>query len=289
MSAGVDVGVTGRATDLATDRAARVGRERNPGGPSRGGQPRVSLALHPGCALFVVLALVAVPAPAAVPAFAEIKAGYVSSEALIVDRHGEPLSEVRVDARGRRLDWVPLAQVSPAFARALIAAEDKRFHEHHGVDWQGMAAAAWNSVWRTLDGRRVRGGSTLTMQLAGMLDPALATAGTTRTLAQKWDQAQTALALERTWSKAQILEAYLNLATYRGELQGLDAGARGLFGKTPAGLDAREAALLVALLRGPSAPAAVVGERACGVAAQASPGEPCAEIRALASAALTGR
>jgi penicillin-binding protein 1C len=122
-----------------------------------------------------------------------------------------------------------------------------------------------------------------------MLDPALATGGTARTVTQKWDQAQMALALERTWSKAQILEAYLNLATYRGELQGLDAAARGLFGKAPAGLDAREAALVVALLRGPNASAALVGERACGVAAQAGPAAECAELRALASATLTGR
>ena len=242
-----------------------------------------------GRAALVVVALLAAPASAAPPAFADVRAAWVSSEALIVDRNNVPLSEVRADARVRRLDWIALADVSPAFSGALIAAEDRRFLEHHGVDWPGMAAAAWDSLWRTLDGRRVRGGSTPTMQLAGLLDPALAPSGAARSVAQKWDQAQTALALERAWSKAEILEAYLNLATYRGELQGLDAAARGLFGKTPAGLDAREAALIVALLRGPNASVAVVGERACGVAAQASPAAPCTEIRALASAALAGR
>jgi penicillin-binding protein 1C len=208
---------------------------------------------------------------------------------LLVDRNGVPLSEMRIDMQVRRLDWVPLADVSPALSSALIAAEDKRFLEHHGVDWQGMAAAAWDSIWRTLDGRRVRGGSTLTMQLAGFLDPALASGGRTRTLAQKWDQAQMALALERQWSKQQILEAYLNLASYRGELKGLGAAARGLFGKSPAGLDAREAALLVALLRGTNASPSVVGQRACSVAAQASPDVSCEEIRMLASATLGGR
>ena len=166
----------------------------------------------------------------------------------LLDRHGAPLSELRVDAKVRRLDWVPLADVSPAMAATLIAAEDKRFYDHAGVDWAGLAGAAWDSVWRTFDGRRPRGGSTITMQLAGLLDPALAPGGSTRTLGQKWDQAQAALALERTWTKAQILEAYLNLASYRGELTGLNAAARGLFGKAPAGIDAREAAILVALL-----------------------------------------
>jgi len=227
-------------------------------------------------------------APEALPTFAGVRAAFVSSEAVLVDRHGVPLSELRVDRRVRRLDWVPLAEVSPALSNALIAAEDKRFAEHHGVDWQALAGAAWDSVWRTLDGRRVRGGSTLTMQLAGLLDPALAPGGARRTLAQKWDQAQMALALERHWSKGEILEAYLNLVPYRGELRGLDAAARGLFGKVPAGLDAREAAVLVALLRGTNAPARVVAERACGVAAHASPAVPCAEIRAVAAAALAG-
>ncbi len=227
--------------------------------------------------------------PAVLPTFAAVRASWVSSEALLVDRHGVPLSELRIDPKLRRLEWVPLATVSPALSVALIAAEDKRFLEHHGVDWQGMAAAAWDSVWRTLDGRRVRGGSTLTMQVAGFLDPALAPRGAARTLGQKWDQAQMALQLERQWSKAEILEAYLNLAPYRGELSGLAAAAYGLFGKSPSGLDGAEAALLVALLRGTNATAAVVATRACGVAAQASPGIACDDIRALAATTLSGR
>ncbi len=230
----------------------------------------------------------AAPTPP-LPTFAGVRAAFVSSDAVLVDRHGEPLAERRVDHQLRRLDWVPLPEISPALSSALIAAEDRRFLQHHGVDWQGLAGAAWDSVWRTLDGRRVRGGSTLTMQLAGLLDPALAAGGARRTLGQKWDQAQMALALERQWSKAEILEAYLNLVPYRGELVGLDAAARGLFGKTAAGIDAREAALLVALLRGTRAPARIVAERACGVAAQASPEVPCAEIRSLATATLGGR
>ena len=188
----------------------------------------------------------------------------------------------------RRLDWVPLTAISPALSQALIAAEDKRFYEHHGVDWQGLAGAAWDSISRSLDGRRVRGGSTLTMQLAGLLDPALAFQGNRRSLRQKWDQAQAALALERSWTKAEILEAYLNLAPYRGELSGLDAAARGLFGKTPSGLDARESALLVALLRGTNAPVVTVAQRGCAVAAQAFVDVPCADIRTLAFATLSG-
>ena len=225
------------------------------------------------------------------PSFETVKAAYVSSEALLLDRHGIPLSELRVDPKVRRLDWVSLADISPAMAATLIAAEDKRFYDHAGVDWSGLAGAAWDSVWRTLDGRRPRGGSTITMQLAAFLDPALSqnsAGGNARTLGQKWDQAQAARALERTWTKPQILEAYLNLASYRGELVGLAAAARGLFGKSPAGIDAREAAILVALLRNPTAPAVAVAQRACVVAALASTAIVCEEVRATTMVTLAG-
>ncbi len=222
------------------------------------------------------------------PSFAAVRAAYASSDALLLDRHGEPVSELRVDPKVRRLDWVPLAEVSPAMAATLIAAEDKRFYDHAGVDWAGLAGAAWDSLWRTFDGRRPRGGSTIAMQLAGLLDPALAPAGGTRTFPQKWDQAQAALALERTWTKAQVLEAYLNLASYRGELTGLDAAVRGLFGKTPGGIDAREAAILVALLRNPNAPAATVAQRACAIAALAPDTIACEEVRARTMVTLAG-
>jgi penicillin-binding protein 1C len=236
----------------------------------------------------MLLAAFDVAAATPLPSFGVVRSAYGTSEALLLDRYGVPLSEVRIDPRVRQLDWIPLADVSPAVAATLVAAEDKRFFEHGGVDWSGLAGAVWDSVWRTLDGRGARGGSTLTMQLAGMLDPALSLSGSSRTLTQKWNQAQAALALERTWTKPQILEAYLNLASYRGELKGLDAAAHGLFGKTPAGLDAREAAILVALLRGPNASAALVAQRACTVIALSAPEVACEEVRAMTTVALAG-
>jgi len=207
----------------------------------------------------------------------------------LLDRHGIELGQVRVDATVRRLDWTPLAEISPALQAALIAGEDKRFYAHAGVDWPGLAVAAWDSLWRATDGRRVRGGSTLTMQLAALLDPGLRAAGSEpRAIGQKWDQIAAAQALERAWSKAEILEAYLNLVAYRGELVGIRAASRGLFGKAPAGLDAREAAILVALLRAPGAQPAMVAQRACAVATAAGSDSPCEAIRARASVALAG-
>ena len=251
--------------------------------------PRVARELLFG--LFATLAVTSALCSATVPtmpAFNEVRASFSTSEAQLLDRNGVVLATQRVDARVRRLDWVALADISPTVAAALVAAEDKRFYEHAGVDWVGFGSAAWDSVWRAFDGRRPRGASTLTMQLAGLLDPTLAIAVNTRTLGQKWDQAQAALALERTWSKAQIIEAYLNVTSYRGELTGIDAAARGLFGKAPAGIDAREAAILIALLRGPNAPAATVAQRACLVAAVSVPQLACEDVRASAMVALAG-
>jgi len=248
-----------------------------------------------GLRLAAALALVAValPAPGAgfdrPPAFDEVRASYRSSDAVLLDRHGVVLGRARVDPGARRLDWVELDDASPALVAALVAGEDKRFWEHDGVDWTGLAIAAWDSAWRMVDGRRPRGGSTITMQLAGLLEPELrARHGETRTFGQKWDQAAAALAIERDWSKREVLEAYLNLSPFRGELVGIGAAARVLFAKAPAGLDARESAVLVALLRGPSAGPSLVAQRACAVARAVAPSADCEAVRATASTALAG-
>jgi penicillin-binding protein 1C len=236
----------------------------------------------------IALALAAASAAAA-PSFDDVRATYATSESQVVDRRGVPIGSVRIDHRVRKLAWTPLADISPALSAALVAGEDKRFYEHAGVDWTGLAVAAWDSAWRAADGRRPRGGSTLTMQLAALIDPALRTSGgEPRTLAQKWDQIESARAIEQQWTKAQILEAYLNLVTYRGELTGVQAASQQLFGKAPSGLDARESAILVALLRAPGARPQVVAQRACAIAAAASPDVACEAIRARAHLALSG-
>ncbi len=202
------------------------------------------------------------PAPArAVPSFDEVHRDWRASDWILLDRRGEPLQRLRADMQAQRGDWVTLADVSPAFREALIVSEDKRFYEHSGVDWRGVAAAAWGNLWHT----RTRGASTLTMQLAGLLDDDLRPSTRNRSVSQKIGQAATALWLEQRWRKDQILEAYLNLVPFRGELVGISAVSQTLFGKFPSGLDARESALAVALLRAPNAPAARVAQRACGI------------------------
>ena len=219
------------------------------------------------CALFAAawpLHANAVPDTSPLPVFADVRADHVTSDALLLDRHGALLQRMRVDTGERRYAWTALEDISPPMAVALVDGEDRRFFEHHGVDWTGLAGVAVENLLRSAQGRNARGGSTLTMQLAALLDPALGSGGS-RTLGQKWDQAQAALALEEHWSKREILEAYLNLASFRGDLVGIGAAAQVLFGKAPSGLDSDEAALLVALLRAPSATPTAVAARACAL------------------------
>jgi len=231
-----------------------------------------------------ILLLVAMPALAAVPTPQDVKAAWRSSETTLLDRHGETIATVRVDMKGRRLPWVALDDISPTLGRAVLQAEDQRFMEHGGIDFQAVGKAAWDNLFGQ---HRTRGASTITMQLAGLLDPKLAPRSTGRTWARKWDQALAARELEAGWNKRQILEAYLNLASYRGELQGIGAAARGLFGKAPSGLDAGEAAILASLLRAPTAPARAVARRACALARELDPRTDCAAIEWEVDAAFS--
>jgi penicillin-binding protein 1C len=221
------------------------------------------------------LLLWAMPVHAAVPTPQEVKAAWRSSDTTLLDRHGETLATVRVDMAGRRLGWVALDDISPTLGRAVLQAEDQRFMEHGGIDFQAIGKAAWDNLFGQ---QRTRGASTITMQLAGLLDPKLAPRSKGRTWARKWDQALAARELEAGWNKRQILEAYLNLASYRGELQGVGAAARNLFGKAPSGLDAGEAAILASLLRAPAAPPRTVARRACALARELEPRTDCAAI-----------
>ena len=220
-----------------------------------------------------------------IPAFADVKAAATPSVAVLLARDGTPLAERRVDMHVRRLEWVGLHSLSPALKEALLAAEDKRFFEHSGVDWRAFAGSLWHNLWYD----RKRGASTLSMQLAGLLDPELALGrdgAPRRSLGQKWDQALAAKALEARWTKEQILEAYLNLAPFRGDLQGVHAASRALFGKSPTEIGRPEALILAVLLRGPNAHADHVAQRACVLAAQINAPSACAPARRIADGHL---
>ena len=126
----------------------------------------IALALGwAGFRLWLILGGVVPPAPA----FSDVRAGYRASDLLLLDRHGEVIQEVRTDPRRRRLGWTPLDEISPALRSAVLASEDRRFFAHGGVDGRAVVAAGLQRI----AGGHLRGASTITMQLATLLDPEL--------------------------------------------------------------------------------------------------------------------
>ncbi len=232
-----------------------------------------------GAAYFLLLR----PFPG-LPSFPQVRAAHVQSEAVLMDRNGRLLHEIRIDAQGRRLQWTALPDVSPAMRAAAVAAEDHRFYRHAGVDWISLGGA----VRLGLSSSRPRGASTISMQLAGMLRPEVRPPGVRPTLSQKCAQIRAARTLEKSWSKEEILEAYLNLVAFRGELRGIAAAARGLFAKEPQGLNDVEAAILAVLVRSPNAGIEAVRGRACALAKKMEASADCAAIDAAAGGGLSG-
>ncbi|MBL9075666.1 penicillin-binding protein 1C [Tabrizicola sp.] len=160
----------------------------------------------------------------------------------VLDRDGDLLRAYTV-ADGRWRLALPVDRVDPLYLRMLLAYEDKRFRVHSGVDWRSVLRAGLQAAW---NGRVVSGGSTLTMQVARLLEE-----GTTGQVGGKLRQMRVALALERRLTKDQILQLYLHLAPFGGNLEGVRAASISYFGKEPARLTPAEAALLVAIPQSP--------------------------------------
>jgi penicillin-binding protein 1B len=170
---------------------------------------------------------------------------------------GEPLEEIELEpetltglggAANQLRHPVPLATVPQHLVQAVLAAEDHRFFEHHGVDARAVARAVWVNLRR---GALAQGGSTLTQQLVKnlVLTPK-------RTWGRKMREAVLALAIERRYSKEEILAAYLN-GIYLGQhggyaVYGVGAAARSFFGKDVERLTLGEAATLAAIIRAPN-------------------------------------
>src|SRR4030043_2158818 len=198
----------------------------------------------------LVLSLLLTEAADALPSFEEVRKSYTTSESLLVDRHGELLHELRKDKGRRRLEWTSLKNISTAFQEAVIHTEDRRFFGHSGVDYKSIGGA----VLQGLTTESLRGASTITMQLASLLNRELQSKKGRKSIWQKGKQVLEAWEIEEKWSKKDIFEAYLNLVTFHGELQGGAAASRGLFGKDAHGLDRLESLILASLIRSPNAP-----------------------------------
>jgi penicillin-binding protein 1C len=161
---------------------------------------------------------------------------------LVLDRDGK-LLRAYATPEGRWRLQATVKDVDPRFLKLLFAYEDKRFRSHHGVDAEALARAAFQLVTQV---HIVSGGSTITMQVARLLEPR-----EHRNLGAKLRQVVRAFELEHALSKEQILSLYLTLAPYGGNLEGIRAASLAYFGKEPHRLSLSEAALLVALPQSP--------------------------------------
>lgn len=203
--------------------------------PSRRSLRRIAVAL-PLLALAYVLLLIPFT-----PGIRDIRKAKVEQPARVLSADGKELAVFKWANR----QWVGLADISPQVTAALIATEDHRFREHHGIDFYRLGGA----VLHTFSGDR-QGGSTLTQQLARNLFPD--EIGRAPTLTRKLKEAITALKIEALYSKDEILETYLNTVPFLYNAWGIEMAARTYFDKPARNLDVLEAATLVGMLKGNS-------------------------------------
>jgi len=158
---------------------------------------------------------------------------------IVYDRDNQPVFSF---FREQRTD-VSLDRVAPAMTAAVLAIEDRRFYQHHGIDFVRVFGAAWADVRAR---RYVQGGSSITQQLVRI--DALSSQ---RTLRRKMREALLAPVIERRFSKTEILEAYLNRIYFGDGYYGVESAAHGYFGKNAADLTVLEAATLAGVIRSP--------------------------------------
>lgn len=168
---------------------------------------------------------------------------FAADKPQFLDNRGEPLN-VSYQNRFNVFDAAELYEIPDLLQKMFIAAEDKNFYTHRGVDWGARLSAAAQNVKA---GRVVRGASTLTEQVVRMLYPR------PRTLFSKIVEGVDAWRLERRFSKDDILKFYLNQVPYASNRRGIKQAARYYFSKSPDRLSVREMTALVVLVRAPAA------------------------------------
>lgn len=161
---------------------------------------------------------------------------------LVSDRDGRPLRAFPLE-NGTWRFATKLDDLDPVFLQALLEVEDKRYWSHAGVDWTGMSRAVLTSL---LAGEIVSGGSTISMQTARLLEPR-----PHRTISAKLIEMFRAYQLEARLSKVEILELYLTLTPYGGNIEGVRAASWRYFGRSPDRLTDDQIALLIALPQSP--------------------------------------
>lgn len=175
------------------------------------------------------------------PGTGDIRKAKSQQPALVMSADGQELAVFKRDNR----DWVRLSDMSPHVLAALVATEDHRFYQHHGIDYRRTAS----SLLKTLSGD-LQGGSTITQQLARNLYPQ--EIGRAPTLSRKIKEAITALKIESVYTKEEILETYLNTVPFLYNAYGIEMAARTYFDKPADRLDVLQSATLVGMLKGTS-------------------------------------
>jgi len=229
------------------------GKKREPEISSEGGTGGVSLArrrrfrraalpLYLLSSFFLFFLLVFIP----LPSILLLRWRDPKTTAFIEARRARLRAQGKSDAIDRRP--VRLGQVAPALVQAVLAAEDSRFFEHHGIDWEAVSSARqWNRAHAQSRRRRLRGASTITQQLVKNL-----WLTGERTWWRKGREAAIAAALDLLVPKARILETYLSAIEFGETTYGCEAASRTLFGASASRLSAPEAARLAALIPGPA-------------------------------------
>jgi len=194
----------------------------------------LTVAAVPVLVLLYVLALIPLT-----PSIGDLRKAKSEAPALVMSADGKELTLFR---RANR-DWVKLKEIAPTALQALIATEDHRFYDHHGIDYRRTVGAAL----RTFGGDR-QGGSTITQQLARNLYPD--SIGRAPTLTRKIKEAITALKIESVYTKDEILETYLNTVPFLYNAYGIEMAARTYFDKSADQLQVLESATLIGMLKG---------------------------------------
>ena len=189
-------------------------------------------------ALFVLYLLLLIPFT---PGIGDLRKAKSEVPSVLLASDGTVLAEYRRINR----KWVTLDNISPQVINALIATEDRRFYQHHGIDLRRTAGAALSTLKGDL-----QGGSTITQQLARNLYPD--EIGRATSITRKAKEAITALKIEAVYSKREILETYLNTVPFLYNAFGIEMAARTYFDKSADKLDVLESATLIGMLKGTS-------------------------------------
>jgi penicillin-binding protein 1A len=188
--------------------------------------------------LILVYVLVLIPFT---PSINDLRKAKTAKPSVVLSSDGKELATFQ---RANR-EWVKLADISPNVITALVATEDKRFYEHHGMDFKRTLAAAINSVQG-----RLQGGSTITQQLARNLYPE--DIGRSTSITRKIKEAITSMKIESVYSKDEILETYLNTVPFLYNAWGIEMAARTYFDKSASELNVLQSATLIGMLKGTS-------------------------------------